>query len=157
MRSLTLSLALAFSLFVLQHGIARADSSAAVSPYVVNVGPQLPGKVWTQPFEAIFTNAQDAGVRWGFIFVTWSDVQTVPGQIDLSGLDQVVISAHAHRINLILQVQSTGDWDVTTPAEALATGGYRTNTMHPILTPKTAAPINIDAAIPLWQTLVARY
>lgn len=136
---------------------AAAADSADASPYVVNVGPQLPGKVWNQPYDAIFTNAQDAGVRWGFIFVTWSDVEVVPGQIDLSGLDQVVISARSHNINLILQVQSTGDWDVTTPAEALATGGYRTNVLHPIPATKTAAPMNIDAAIPFWQALIDRY
>jgi hypothetical protein len=157
MKTLLLPLILIIAVLALPFSFARAGSDAALSPYVVNVGPQLPGKVWNQPYEAIFTNAQDAGVRWGFIFVTWSDVQSVPGQIDLTGLDQVVISAHAHKINLILQVQSTGDWDVTTPAEALATGGYRTNTMHPLLSPKTAAPMNIDAALPLWQALLARY
>ena len=152
-----LALALICSILTLSQARAFADSDADASPYVVNVGPQLPGKVWNQPYDTVFGNAEDVGVRWGFIFVTWSDVQSLPGQIDLSGLDQVVLSAHAHKINLILQVQSTGDWDVTTPAEALATGGYRTNSMHPLLTPKTAAPTNIDAAIPLWQALIDRY
>src|SRR5689334_5617285 len=83
--------------------LAHSNSAIASgddSPYVVNIGPQLPGQVWNQPYEAIFTNAQDAGVGWAFIFVTWSDVERVPGQIGLSGLDQVVISAHSHKVNL---------------------------------------------------------
>jgi hypothetical protein len=46
---------------------------------------------------------------------------------------------------------------VTTPAIALATGGYRTNSMYPLLTTKTAAPIKIDAAVPFWRTVVGRY
>jgi hypothetical protein len=127
------------------------------SPYVVNIGPQLPPPVWTQSFDTIFGNAQDVGVTWAFIFVTWSDVESVPGQIDLSSLDRVVASARSHKINLILQVQTTGDWSITTPAQALATGGYRTNGLHPLLTAKTAAPLNIDAAIPFWLDLIKRY
>lgn len=143
--------------FLLSLGCSSNACAADESPYVINVGPQLPPPVWTQAYDTIFSNAHDAGVRWGFIFVTWSDVETVPGQFSLANLDGVVTSAHAHKINLILQVQTTGDWSINGPAQALATGGYRTNILHPLLTPKTAAPMNIDAAIPFWLTLVNRY
>src|SRR5439155_23953903 len=74
-----------------------------------------------------------------------------------SGLDAVVESAHAHGLQLIVQVQTTGGWSLPTPAMALATTGFRTNSLHPIPRPTTAAPMNIDAAIPYWRALVGRY
>jgi hypothetical protein len=163
--------AFAAAIFLAIWSITSADAGTPTpepddSPYEINIGAQLPGQpIWQRGFDTMFASAEKVGMHWALVDVTWSDVQQLPGKIDFSGPDQVVISAHSHHINLIIQVETTGDWGLTLPAQALATGGYRTNllqppvigTKPPLANPHTAAPMNIEAAIPFWTELVERY
>jgi len=138
---------------------AGTEATAAdASPYLVNVGPAIPGSAWVRDsYRQHFENARSAGLGAAFIPVAWSDVETVPGSYDFSGLDDVVATAHEFDLDLVFQVQTTGEWSVSTPALLAASGGRRTNTVHPLPGPVTAAPMNIDAALPFWTALVTRY
>jgi hypothetical protein len=129
-----------------------------LSPYMVNLGPAIPGPQWVvDPWQAHFDNARETRAAAGFVPVTWSDIEKAPGVYDTAGLDELVVGAHDDGIDLVMQVQSTGEWTVPTPANILASGGRRENTQHPEPAGVTAAPTDIDAAVPFWQELVRRY
>ena len=137
---------------------STGDAPDFASPYMVNVGPAVPGAAWVRDsYQQHFDNAHSVGLGAAFIPVAWSDIEKAPGVYDFSGLDNVVAAAHADHLDLVLQVQTTGEWSVPTPAQVAASGGRRTNSAHPFPGPDTAAPMNIDAALPFWTALVQRY
>lgn len=134
---------------------AMAAALPADSPYMPNLTPATPGKAWSANYQTFFAHEHQAGLTWAYIFVTWSDIETTPGVFDLSGLDGLVSAAHSAGVHLMVQVQTAGDWVVPGPAQTLAEGGKRINSMN--LYPPSAAPRNLDAALPLWRALVSRY
>ena len=148
---------------VLLVGLAAASrpSAAAVdlgpSPYLVNFGPQVPASRVLGGHEIHYQHAREIGAGAAFVSTTWSDLETQPGVYDFSYLDDVVSSAHAHRLDLVVMLQTTGEWSVSTPALTLASGGRRTSSLHPGLFAVTAAPMDIDASLPVWKALVGRY
>src|SRR5438270_5206440 len=95
------------------------------------------------------------GLTEAYIFITWGDIEKVPGQFDFSGLDQMVISAHAHGVHLMVQVQAEGMWTAPGPAQLLGNGGTRINSQEPgFPNPVSSAPKNLAAPLPFWRALV---
>jgi hypothetical protein len=134
-----------------QPGI-RADES----PYMDSVSAALPGPQWMRSdYERGFANDEWAGIRWAYVWVDWSDIEKVPGLYDFSGLDDLVVSAHSHGIDLMMQVQTGGDFVVPGPAQLAATGGYRTNARHPVL--PSSAPRNLEGPIGFWRAIARHY
>src|SRR5207302_1424053 len=124
--------------------------------YMDSVSAALPGPQWMRAdYEQAFANDQWAGIRWAYVWVAWSDIEMVPGVYDFSGLDGLVASAHSHGVHLMMQVQTAGDFVIPGPAQLLATGGYRTNSRHPLL--PSAAPRDMNGPMAFWRTLVRRY
>lgn len=137
---------------------AQSDDDYDLSPYMDSVTPAIPDQLaWYQlvPYDSNFANDQAMGIRWAYVTVTWSDIEQVAGQYEWQALDNIVESAHSHGIYLMMQVQTSGDWVEPGPAQLLATGGYRTNSLHPF--PPSAAPINMQGVVPFWKAVAARY
>jgi hypothetical protein len=55
----------------------------------------------------------------------------------------------------MMQVQATGDFAAPGPAQLMATGGYRTNSRHPVL--PAAAPKDMEGPMEFWRVLARRY
>src|SRR5260370_30950257 len=130
-------IALLFVLLAPQLGAAANAAPSVVSvdesPYMDSIGAAIPGPQWVRDdYEKAFANDEWAGIRWAYDWVTWSDIEVVPGLYDFSGLDGLVSSAHAHGLHLMMQVQTAADFVVPGPAQLLATGRYRTNSHHPL-------------------------
>jgi hypothetical protein len=137
-----------------------ADAVAPVgvddSPYMDSVGAALPGKQWViDDYERSFTNDEWVGIHWAYVPVSWSDIETVPGSYDFSGLDGLVSSARRHGIHLMVQVQTGGDFVIPGPAQMIGTGGYRTNSRHPLVHP--SAPKSMAGPLAFWRALARRY
>jgi len=121
-----------------------------------SVSAAVPGPQWERAdYETGFANDEWAGIRWAYVWVTWSDIEVAPGVYDFTGLDALVVSAHRHGVHLMMQVQTAGDFVVPGPAQMLATGGYRTNSRHPVL--PSSAPLNMNGPMEFWRTLARRY
>lgn len=132
------------------------------SPYMDTLVGATPGSACSPQHDNQFGNYllqlqhdQMTGIHWAYFFITWSDVEQVPGQYDFSCPDMVVEAAHQYQVNLMIQVQTAGDWTVPGPAQTAASGGDRTNTMAP--EPPCAAPMNIDASTAFWKAVADRY
>jgi hypothetical protein len=106
-------------------------------------------------YERAFANDEWAGIRWAYTSVSWSDIEMMPGSYDFSGLDGLVSSAHRHGVNLMFQVQTGGDFVMPGPAQAVATGGYRTNSRRPVM--HSSAPRNLQGPMAFWRALARRY
>jgi len=147
---------------VLVGGLLTAPGSRAAvdlgpSPYLVNFGPQVPGSKNLGGPDVHYQHAREIGAGAAFVSVTWSDLEVEPGVYDFSYLDSVVTSAHAQRLDLVVMLQTTGEGSVNTPALTVATGGRRINSLHPGPFAVTAAPMSIDASLPVWKAMVSRY
>jgi hypothetical protein len=134
------------------------------SPYMYAVAGQTPPQVWVQNpnFSSTFDTLTQMGISWSFMWVAWSDIEVVPGQYDFSNVDQIVKSAHDHGIQIVMQVQAEGGWTKPGPAQELANGGFRINSLMPPGSvgnpfPSTAAPKNLSAPIAYWKAIVNRY
>src|SRR5437660_3750181 len=115
------------------------------SPYMDTLNAATPGSACDPPhnnYQLQLDHDQMTGIHWAYLSLAWSDVEQVPGQYDFSCPDSVVTYAHSRQVNLMIQVQTAGDWVVPGPAQLAASGGNRPNTMHP--SPPSAAPMNID-------------
>jgi len=135
---------------------SRDRVSVDTSPYMDTVAAALPGRQWMRTdYERGFANDEWAGIRWAYLWVDWSDIETFPGIYDFSGLDDLVASAHAHGVHLMLQVQTGGDFVVPGPAQVLATRGYRTNSKHPVL--PSSAPNDLEGPMEFWRALARHY
>jgi hypothetical protein len=135
---------------------SASPTGADDSPYMDSVGAALPGPQWVRAdYERAFTNDEWAGIRWAYVWVSWSDIERTPGMYDFTGLDGLVASARRHRLQLMMQVQTGGDFVLPGPAQLLATGGYRTNSMHPL--PTSSAPRNMRGPMAFWRVLARRY
>src|ERR1044072_272259 len=105
---------------------ARGSRRAALSPYMDSVGAARGGRQWTvNDYARSFANDEAMGVRWAYAWVSWSDIQTAPGYDGWGGLDGLVASAHQHGIQLMLQVQTAGDFVAPGPVQVGGTGGTR--------------------------------
>src|SRR4029077_9366957 len=130
------------------------DDDYQSSPYMDNVAPILPDQLalWqTVPYDANFANDKAMGIHWSYVTVVWTDIEQVPGVYNWAPLDSIVESAHSHGIHMMMQVQTGGDFVVPGPAQLIATGGYRTNSLHPV--PPPAAPVNMQGELPFWIAL----
>lgn len=133
-----------------------STAPADQSPYMDSVGAALGGRQWTvNDYARSFANDEAMGVRWAYAWVSWSDIETSPGYYGWAGLDGLVTSAHQHGIQLMLQVQTAGDFVAPGPAQVAATGGTRLNSMHPMF--PSAAPKRFAGPLSLWRALAARY
>jgi len=132
------------------------------SPYMPDEAAAVAGKEYgnSSNYTTFFQHCAQLGLSWAYVFVTWSDLETQSGSIDLSALDGMIETAHANGVHLMMQVQTMGDWDLPGPAQTAAKGLRRTNSSNgPFVTawPYAAPGMNIDASIPFWKTLVSRY
>jgi len=123
------------------------------SPWVFTPEAQLAGPPqWLKNYEQGLDRGLEVGYGRFYFSLFWHDIQPGGGEIDLSGLDQVVIAAHDRGIELVIDLQTC---DFSLPQPPTITGGYRRNTNYP--NQPVCAPVNIEAAIPAWTAVVARY
>ena len=121
-----------------------------------SVGAALGGRQWTvNDYTRAFANDEAMGVRWAYVWVSWSDIQTAPGYYGWAGLDSLVAAAHQHGVQLMLQVQTAGDFVAPGPVQLAATGGTRVNSLHPMF--PSAAPKRFDGPLAFWRALAIRY
>jgi hypothetical protein len=138
------------------HAAPAAAGTPDDSPYIDSVGAALPGPQWARAdYDRGFSNDEWAGIRWAYVWVAWSDIERAPGVYDFAGLDGLVASAHAHRVHLMMQVQTAGDFVLPGPAQLANTGGYRTNSRHPM--PPSSAPRDMSGPMEFWRALARHY
>ena len=123
------------------------------SPWVFTPEAQLFGlPQWMKDYEQGLDRGIEVGYGSFFFSLFWHDVQPAGGDIDLSGLDQVVIAAHDRGVTLVIDLQTC---DFSLPQPPWLTGGYRTNSNYPHM--PVCAPVDIEAALPAWTAVAARY
>lgn len=129
------------------------------SPYVASPGPQIPSTELNHPYGGahelegrrdFLERVHASGVRWVYIWVSWSDIEIAPGVYRWDNIDRFLTTAEDVGIHIIVQVQ-TGAWSTPQPWA----GPMRTNSRHPGY--PTAAYEDFGPARDFYVALVERY
>lgn len=129
------------------------------NPYVASPGPQIPTTELNHPYggqhdttgrREFLQRVYASGVRWVYVWVTWSDVQPEPNVYRWDALDRFLTTAEDVGINVVVQVH-VGAWS----RPQTFAGPTRANSLHP--SSPTVAYEDFGPAVDFWRALVGRY